>query len=227
MTEDQTILEFKDVIVSDYRQLGREISGVTFEVEAGELVLIENWPGSVPLADCAEGLIVPKSGRVYFQGNDWEELSPAAAARARGRIGRFFPGSGWVSNLNVDENITLSLRHHSHRPLEEIDEEAKGLSERLGLPPPPPTRPALLEDTKLTRFQLVRAFLGPPSLIILDKFPASGYNDALNNEIGRVRENGTGVLIITHDLHSSSGEFSAATRIYRVEKEIFKMQRKS
>ena len=119
--KDQTILEFKGVIVSDYRDSGREIEDVSFRVDPGELVLIEGWPARFPLADPAEGLVEPKTGQVFFGGNDWTDLSPTAAAAARGRIGRFFPQSGWVSNLNVDENITLSVRHHSHRPLEETE----------------------------------------------------------------------------------------------------------
>jgi len=220
-SEDQTILKFEEVTIADDRESGREISGVTFGVASGELVLIEDWSRRFPLADYAEGLISPPSGTVNFRGEDWAALPPAAAARSRGRIGRFFPRSGWVSNLNVDENITLGLRHHSHLPLEEIDEEAVALSERLNLPPPPPIRPALIPEADLTGFQLVRAFLGSPSLIILDRFTPSEYNEALNNEIDRVRERGAGVLVISGKGDRCPDNFSAPDRIFRVEGDSF------
>src|ERR1035437_7497838 len=113
-----SILNFANVSLRTQPPYAHDLAEVTLELLEGEmgLVLIPPHTEDFPLADLAEGLVTPDTGTVTFQGADWEELGPDAAAAARGNIGRVFENRGWISNLDVDENITLAARHHTTRP---------------------------------------------------------------------------------------------------------------
>jgi phospholipid/cholesterol/gamma-HCH transport system ATP-binding protein len=175
MNPSPPILEFTRVVLSQVAQGQIEMRGVDFRLLPGDLALVELEPGSeqLPLADAAEGLIAPDEGTIAFLGERWTELAPDRELAWRARIGRVFDGHGWISNLNVLENLTLAQRHHTTRPVAEIVAEAQELARGFGLPEVPAARPALVARRDLRRAEWVRAFIGKPDLVLLER-PASG-----------------------------------------------------
>lgn len=165
-----SILRFENVSLTAQAPYLLDLAEVSFELDAGELGLVltgHNTEG-LPLADLATGLVAPESGVVRFQGEDWQALHPDASAARRGTIGRVFEKRGWISNLDVDENITLSQRHHTTRPEAEIELEALALAKQFGFEDLPRIRPALLRPGELRRSSWVRALVGSPLLILLE-----------------------------------------------------------
>jgi predicted ABC-type transport system involved in lysophospholipase L1 biosynthesis ATPase subunit len=143
---------------------------VSFALQAGELAFVRTsrqgrFP---PLAELAEGLSAPAEGRVLFLGEDWTLLDADQAARRRGQIGRVFQGPAWVNNLDVDENVTLRVRHYSGLPAPEVNAAAADIAGRVGLSEVPRTRPAWTPHEDLARAQWVRALLGQPRLLVLE-----------------------------------------------------------
>jgi phospholipid/cholesterol/gamma-HCH transport system ATP-binding protein len=116
---------------------------------------------------------------VAFLGADWKTAPPDDQAARRGRIGRVFDGHGWISNLDVDENMTLARRHHTTRPAGEIERDAEALVRRFGLPELPRLRPALMAPADLRRAEWVRAFLGEPRLVILEQPTRDVFAEAI------------------------------------------------
>ena len=175
---------------------------VTLAVAPGELVLVRgaDLEGLTRFADLIEGLCVPASGRVSCLGVDWADCDPDRAASTRGRIGRVFAAGGWVSNLDVDENIGLRLRHHTRRSDDDIEQEAIGWASRFGFTELPRVRPSLLRADSRRRAEWVRAFLGSPALIMLEE-PMAGvydqYQSALLTAVAEVRTRGTAVVWLT------------------------------
>lgn len=165
-----SILRFENVSLTAQPPYAQDLDEVSLEVAKGEahLVLTDLLPDGFPLADLAAGLLAPDAGHVRFEGEDWQELNPDAAAAARGRIGRIFEKRGWISNLDVDENITLAQRHHTTRPLAEIEAEALALAKQFGFEDLPRVRPALLRSGELRRAAWVRALVGSPTLLVLE-----------------------------------------------------------
>ncbi len=147
------------------------LSGVDLVVRRGELVLIRLEEGvwNHPLADLLSGLAVPEAGEVRIFGASWSGLSPDIQALYRWKIGRVFERNGWVSNLDVDENITLSERHHTRRPVAEIEAEMRHLASVAGLEGIPPGRPAVVSREVLQRCEWVRAMMGQPWLVLLER----------------------------------------------------------
>ncbi len=155
-----------------------------------------------PIADLTAGLQAPVAGRVRFAAQCWTDRSPQAAAAARGRMRRIFAGPAWVSNLDMDENITLAERHHTRRPPEEIRAEAEALARRLGLPGLPLTRPAWTPRREQYLAQWVRALLGTPQLLLVEQ-PWTDFTtpagQALWTEIKAKRAAGMAVVWLTTD----------------------------
>ena len=205
MSEDVPIVSFESATVDGPPAYETGVRDVTFRVDAGALVLInigEHY-SHVPLADAAEGLVSPSLGRVAFLGRDWSQLSPVEAAACRGTIGRVFESHGWISNLDMDENITLPMYHHTTRPMEDIVHDAEQLARGFGFAELPHMRPARMKRPDLRRAEWVRAFLGDPHLVILENPMRDVYADGLGllaGAIEKVRQRGAAVLWITTDV---------------------------
>ena len=199
-----SILRFDDVTIEARPHDESAIWNVRFELMAGDLLLllVEEEHRRLPLADAAQGVVPPLHGVVFFLDEDWEAMPPDRAAAQRGRSGRVFEDGGWVSNLDVEQNILLAQRHHTARPEAEIREEAAGLASMFSLPGLPRGRPAGVRRQDLAKAACIRAFLGKPVLIILESPTREVYADViapLVNAVQSARRRGAAVLWTTSD----------------------------
>ncbi len=174
-----SIVKFGNVTVQSSAQYETGLSNIAFALNQGDLLLvrIERENERLPLADATEGLAPPSQGTVTFLGEDWQSLSADDAAAQRGKIGRLFEDEGWISDLDVDENILLAQRHHTQRTEADIIEEALKIARMFGLPGLPRGRPGKVRRWDLRKAACVRAFLGQPRLIILEQPVRGIYAD--------------------------------------------------
>jgi phospholipid/cholesterol/gamma-HCH transport system ATP-binding protein len=181
MNASPAILKFNAVTVESSPHYEIGLWNSSFELNQGGLMLVrvERENERLPLADVAEGLALPTQGSVNFLGEDWQRMSADRAAAQRGKIGRLFEEEGWISDLDVDENIMLAQRHHTVRSEKDIMEEALKLARVFGLPGLPRGRPGSMRRWDLRKAACIRAFLGQPAFIILEQ-PARGvYADLM------------------------------------------------
>lgn len=172
---------------------------VSFQLQRSALALmyLEQGNEEHPLADMISGLVVPDAGELRVFNHVWSAWNADAQARARWRIGRVFAGQGWISNLDVDENITLAERHHARRLPADIDAEVRALARMAGLAAIPNTRPPVTDREELRRAEWVRSALGTPWLMVLERPGAGladGWMDDLKPLIEHVRSRGTAVI---------------------------------
>ncbi len=176
----------------------------SMELAAGQLAMIkvQTLQTNIPFADVASGITDPGSGgSAVFEDCDWRGVSSERALDLRGRIGRVFGRSSWLSNLDIDENVMLPLRHHSRRPYGEIAREAEALARAFGMEGLPRTRPAGPGRAERRRAEWVRAFLGTPSLILLERpmlDADSRWLPLLAAQVRTARRRGAAVVWITH-----------------------------
>ncbi|HPJ71961.1 MAG TPA: hypothetical protein PK636_04705, partial [bacterium] len=172
------------------------------------------------LADLAQGLVLASAGEVRFRGRDWAEADPSESSRRRGETGRVFAASSWISNLNIDENITLAARHHTGEPPAAVAAAAAELSSRFDLPPPPPVRPAAEAAERLRRYEWVRAFLGRPRLILLEN-PFSGvyseHRGMFHSAVAGMLGDGAAAVWITDEPATLPEPGTLPSRSYRLE----------
>jgi phospholipid/cholesterol/gamma-HCH transport system ATP-binding protein len=203
MKDDGSVLSFREVTIApEGDRTG--MRDVCFDLRRGGLTLVLAEPERehLPLCDAAEGLVKPESGHVEFLGKSWGAAGIWQAAEMRAKIGRVFDESGWLSNLDVVENVTLAERHRAARPVGEIEGEADKLARAFGLPGVPAGRPAWAPRDNLRRAQWIRAFLGRPLLVLLER-PMAGvsreYRERLADAVGAARARGAAVLWTTTD----------------------------
>jgi len=167
----RTILEFERVAIPASVAYDAAMRNISFRLEEGQLMLIRVDEGSdhLPLADAAQGLIAPSSGAVRFMGEEWWKMGARREAKMRGKTRRIFETESWISNLDVMENLLLSEFHHTHRHTDDLVAEAQSLARAFGLTEIPNGRPAQQHVATLRRLDWVRAFMGHPELILLDR----------------------------------------------------------
>ena len=171
MAQTTDILVFEDVTLPATEAYEHVVSGLSFTLGPGEawLVEVEDDLSCPPIADAAMGLLQPEAGTVRFLEREWTERAPDEVAAARSRIGRVFESRAWVSNLDVDENVTLARRHHGDASDEAVYAEARALADRFNGMTLPASRPAVTGRHDLVIAQWVRALLGDPVLLLLER----------------------------------------------------------
>jgi phospholipid/cholesterol/gamma-HCH transport system ATP-binding protein len=177
---------------------------VDLTASAGDLWLVQ--PGDEQheqlLVDVACGLVPPARGTAHFLGRAWSEMPPDQANALRGRIGQVLRRGAWVPYLTLLENVLLPQLHHTRRPYAELLAEAARSAAWFGLAGLPTGRPADLSPAILQRAACVRAFLGAPSLIVIESLPGGldqGLLAPLINAMRVARDRGAAVLWFVQD----------------------------
>jgi phospholipid/cholesterol/gamma-HCH transport system ATP-binding protein len=180
-------------------------SGVVIDLtlRGGDLVLVQ--PGDEQhehlLADVVCGLAPPARGMVRFLGRAWSEVSPDQANALRGRIGQVLRRGAWIPHLSLLDNLLLAQLYHTRRPYAEIRAEAARWAAWFGLAGLPTGRSADVPSAILPRAACVRAFLGAPSLIVVESLPdlQDGLAAPLVNAMRVARDRDAAVLWFVQD----------------------------
>jgi phospholipid/cholesterol/gamma-HCH transport system ATP-binding protein len=194
---------------------------VDLTLGAGDLVLVE--PGDEQheelLADVACGLVAPARGTARFLGRDWSDVTPDQANALRGRIGQVLRRGAWLPHLNLLDNLLLPQLYHTRRPYGEIRAEAARWAAWFGLAGLPTERPADVPSPILERAAYLRAFLGAPSLVVIESLPGSlgnGLLAPLVNAMRRARDRDAAVLWFVRETEIYEDRSLPATRRLRL-----------
>lgn len=204
MTEATTILKLDHVTIEASGLYDSGIWDADLSLKPADLALVrlEREPIRLPLADAVSGVAAPIDGQVLFEGEAWDRMAAQRVEQQRAKIGRVFRDGGWLSDLDMDENITLGERHHSNKPDAEILDEAAQLARLFGLPGLPRGSLARMRRRDLLAAACVRAFLGQPILLVLEDPGAGTFSDimpGLMSAIRCARSRGAAVLWLTAD----------------------------
>ncbi|MBB6561187.1 peptide/nickel transport system ATP-binding protein [Acidovorax soli] len=213
------VLEVEDLAIA-YRdrqqQAQRVVHGVSFSIAPGEVVALvgESGSGKTTTAQAVIGLLadngVLEHGAIRLNGTDIAGWSPERLDSIRGRVVSLIPQDP-TSSLNpvrtVGEQVGEILRIHRYGDRQAIQVRVLELLERVGL-----SQPALrarqypheLSGGMRQRVLIAIAIALRPALIIADE-PTSALDVTVQRRIldlidGLRREDGTAVLLVTHDL---------------------------
>ncbi len=217
-----SVLTFRSVRLPGGFDYDTPMESIDIDLLAGGLLLIrlERSSPKLPFCDAASGLVDPDEGDILVLGKKWQDLGRGEAARMRSRIGRVFEGQGWINNLDVDENITLSGRYHEADTEEGLQERATSLATAFGLPQLPHTRPSVTSRPDLARAAWVRAFLAGPELLLLER-PGRDLSlretEPLFREVEHARGRGTAVVWLTDERDEVSHPMMNPTLLFRME----------
>jgi branched-chain amino acid transport system permease protein len=213
--EPETLLEARGVS----RVFGglKAVTDVSFTVHRGEILSLigPNGAGKTTVFNCLTGVIPPSNGSILWNGRSLTGLVPHKVV-ARG-LARTFQGIRLFNNMTVFENVLVGMDHRFRVPL---PAELMGLPfarrdtglhyaagrnwlEFVGLADKAGLRAGDLPYGDQRRLEIARGLAGQPRLLLLDE-PAAGMNptekQSLMGLIRRIRDLGTTVLLIEHDM---------------------------
>ena len=162
---------------------------VHFDLHSGELALVRlsGLHQTAAFADTFSGLLRPTKGKVHFLGRDWQDVSADTANAMRGKIGRVFSSGNWLDGLSICDNILLPQNHHTRTPKDDLLQDAAGWAEHFGLPGLPSGYPTEYTRADRREAACVRAFLGKPSLLLLEDPTYGIYPEILAPLVNAVR----------------------------------------
>ena len=175
---------------------------MNLEVGPGELVMIlsADRRRNRDIVDRLLGLNEPPQAGVTFLGHPWMDQAREQAFLLRRQIGRVQGAGNWMESRSVMDNILLPAMHNTIIAEQELKRDAGAMAKGFGLPGLPTLPPAQCPPADLRRAACVRAFLGRPSLVILEH-PLDAEDDGLLSPmmtaIQRVRRRRGAVLWFT------------------------------
>jgi branched-chain amino acid transport system ATP-binding protein len=178
------------------------LSKVDMTVEEGEIrgVIGPNGAGKTTLFNIVTGTFTPTDGDVVFEGASTVGLKPHRITR-RG-IARTFQNIRLFSNMSAVENVMVALDWAGASELGVVDRAFKIL-DFVGIRRFADERSTALSYGDQRRLEIARALATGPKLVLLDE-PAAGMNPAekaaLMGLIRKIRDAGTTVLLIEHDM---------------------------
>lgn len=183
------------------------LSGVTFEVAAGECLALlgRSGSGKTTALKLANGMLFPTGGEVRIDGQPTTSWDPI---RLRRRTGYVIQEGGLFPHLTVARNIGV-VPELEGWPRERIDARVAELLNRVGLPAAEYARryPRELSGGQRQRVGVARALAADPPLLLFDE-PFGSLDPItrleLQNEFVRLRRDlGKTALFVTHDVREA------------------------
>ena len=193
------------------------VDAVDFSVEAGSIhaLIGPNGAGKTTLFNLITGLLAPTSGQIRLDGADITDLP--AHRRAGLGMARSFQNIRVFASMTVLENVLTGLHAGLRANLVSVVLRLPGFvrQERqaiarardaiafVGLTERSDDPAAALAYGDQRRLEIARAIVARPRLLLLDE-PAAGMNpaetEALAGLVRRIRDSGTTVLLVEHDM---------------------------
>ncbi|MFT3698457.1 MAG: ABC transporter ATP-binding protein [Kofleriaceae bacterium] len=179
----------------------RALAGVSLTLKAGSMcaLLGHNGAGKTTLLGVVSTLVRADQGSVEYHAAS----GPLKGADIRREIGMLAHASLCYGELSAVENLELIAG------LYDVPADITAMLDRVGLDPKARSRAARTYSRgMLQRLALARALLTKPSLLLLDE-PFTGLDRegalALGEQLGALKDDGTIVVVVTHDLEAIAG----------------------
>jgi phospholipid/cholesterol/gamma-HCH transport system ATP-binding protein len=200
----------------------REIlHGVSFEVPAGETLVIMGGSGSgkSTLLRTLVGLERPSEGEIWIRGKNFAVMTGVERDDLRKKMGMSFQSGALFGSMTVGENVALPLREHT--PLDEstIDIVVRLKLDQVGLSGFENYMPAQLSGGMKKRAAIARALAMDPEVLFFDE-PSAGLDPiiaaGLDELILKLKKAfRITIVVVTHELASA---FLIADRMILVDK---------
>lgn len=183
------------------------VSNVSFDVEEEMILGLigPNGSGKTTLFNCITGYYPLSSGSVRFIGRDITGMKPDKACRL-GMV-RTWQRVKPLGSLSVLENVMIGAFAKTRSPVRSKQIALERL-EMLGMGGLGPKAAGKLPIGLKKKLELARALATGPKLLLLDEI-CGGLNYSETQElletIRGIRENGTAIVFIEHDMKAVTG----------------------
>ena len=176
------------------------LSGISFEIEEGEFVVIvgPSGAGKTTVLNILGGMDTATSGRVVVDGDEVSAMRGKSLVRyRREEVGFVFQFYNLMHNLTALENVELALQI-SKKPL-----DAAAVLDEVGLSERKNNFPSQLSGGEQQRVAIARALAKNPKLLLCDE-PTGALDYVTGKAVLRLlqdtcRQRKMTVIIITHN----------------------------
>ncbi|UBH05534.1 ABC transporter ATP-binding protein [Leucobacter sp. Psy1] len=182
------------------------LTDVHLNVSPGEVVALvgDNGAGKSTLVKIMSGVYQPDEGEIIFDGKRVTINGPRQAKELG--IATVFQDLALADNLDVVANLFLGQEETVGGVLDEVEMEARSwqLLRQLSAKIPSVRIPiASLSGGQRQTVAIARSLVGNPKVVMLDEPTAAlgvAQTAEVLNLVERLRENGLGVVLITHNM---------------------------
>lgn len=177
---------------------------ISLSVSLGELIIIfgPEESGLDIICPIIAGLVNNFEGDVFYKGQDIKNLNYLEKHLYRKKIGYLQRGYGLISNMSVEDNISLPLKYHTSLSSHEIKSLVNNYIQEMNLEHCRNLRPVDLLPSESLKTAFARSIILDPDLLLLEH-PLSGQcliniMSFLNTFKKESFKKGKSVIIVTH-----------------------------
>ncbi len=201
--------EFRAGIFSGRKRTIKAVTGLTFEIGAGETLALvgESGCGKTTATRLMLRLQTPTNGAVRFDGRDIHDLKGADLKVYRSQVQAVFqdPWSSINPRVRIRDFVAEPLIVNQSLSTAEVDRRVFEALEAVGLRPEDARKfPHEFSGGQRQRIAIASAIVTRPSLIVLDE-PVSGLDVSIRSQIINLfkdlqSEYGLSYILVAHDL---------------------------
>ena len=205
---DEMILQAKGVrkvYTSSGGQNTEILKGIDLEIRKGEFVAImgQSGSGKSTLLYCISGMDPVTGGSVLYNGKELQKLDDDEISRVRLlEMGFVFQQSYMLKDFTIKENIMLPALKAGKISKEQAAKEVRSRMEQVGIAHIADSDITQVSGGQLQRACICRSMINDPDMIFADE-PTGALNrtssDEVMNELTKLNDNGTTVMLVTHD----------------------------
>ena len=180
------------------------LTDCTTQLQKGEVVVVcgPSGSGKSTLIKCANGLEPFQKGKLLVNGVSVGDPN-TNLPKLRSQIGMVFQHFELFPHLSVMENLTIGQVRVLGRSVDEANQKAKALLDRVGLKAHAEKFPGQLSGGQQQRVAIARALAMDPIAMLFDE-PTSALDPEMVNEVLDVMvalaKEGMTMMVVTHEM---------------------------
>ena len=182
------------------------LKNIELNVSKGEIVSLigPSGSGKSSLLKMLVGLLIPKSGKIYLNGNLVNFKNQSDLRTVREQIAIVFQQYNLFQNMNVLKNVCIAPTKIQKRSLKEVNEQALTLLEKVGLKDKLKSYPNELSGGQQQRVAIARALCLNPQILLLDEITSALDPELVKEVLDTIRllaSEGMTMLIVSHEMN--------------------------
>lgn len=203
MKNDKTAMIHVENLEKNFGDI-QVLKGITTDINKGEVLVIlgPSGCGKSTFLRCLNMLETPTGGHIYLDGTDLTDPK-TDINKERQKVMMVFQHFNLFPNKTILQNLTIAPIKLKKVPVEQANEKAMKLLERVGLKDKANVYPRQLSGGQKQRVAICRALCMEPEVILFDE-PTSALDPEMVGEVLEVMKElaktGITMICVTHEM---------------------------